>query len=176
MKPSRFFMIAVCFTLSYCAGPAKFEVGTASSMTKVFFDRPWQSGPADSVLISAAGGEFESFQLVIFGQHDSLRSVKCSAEGLRSDSLVISAGEITFNPVGYVRTSVVCKQYSSSLGWWPDPLLALDSFDLAPGEVQPVWVTVHVPAGTPAGIYRGTLSISTEAGGRKEIPVRLRVW
>ncbi|HLA41057.1 MAG TPA: glycoside hydrolase domain-containing protein, partial [Candidatus Glassbacteria bacterium] len=47
---------------------------------------------------------------------------------------------------------------------------------LAPGEVQPVWVTVHVPAGTPAGIYRGTLSISTEAGGRKEIPVRLRVW
>jgi len=39
------------------------------------------------------------------------------------------------------------------------------------------WVTVHVPAGTSAGIYRGSLVLSAEddARRRKELPVELEV-
>ena len=42
------------------------------------------------------------------------------------------------------------------------------------GAVQPVWVTVHVPADAAAGDYRGTLSIQVN-GERLAVPLALKV-
>jgi len=175
MKSASCALLAAGLGLLSCAEAPSFDLGAASSLTRVFFDRPAQFETVDTVRLSAAGGEYESFQLVIFGHPDTLRAVQCSTAGLSSGSAFLPPEEVAFNPVGYVLTTVASRQYGSALGWWPDPLLEMDTFEVAPGEVQPVWVTIHVPAGAPAGDYRGTVSVSAERGGSRELAVRLRV-
>jgi hypothetical protein len=45
------------------------------------------------------------------------------------------------------------------------------------GENCPLWVTVYVPPAAPAGDYRGTVSLSSEAWpSAVVVPVRLHVW
>jgi Glycoside hydrolase 123, catalytic domain/Glycoside hydrolase 123 N-terminal domain len=43
------------------------------------------------------------------------------------------------------------------------------------GAVQPVWITVSVPADAPAGKYVGKLKLSTAGAGAVEVPVHLEV-
>ena len=47
--------------------------------------------------------------------------------------------------------------------------------DVIPGAVQPIWVTVRVPAGTPAGVYEGKLSIHTEGAQPIEVTIEVTV-
>lgn len=180
MKTASMFFTVSLFVLAAlvtcCQQKALFELGVASSMEKVHFDKPHRFETADTVELAAAGGEYESFQLVVQGHRDTLRSIRCRTDGFEFDKDDGSSGHVSFNPVGYVRTTVVCDKYDSSIGWWPDPLLETGSFDLAPGEIQPVWVTVHVPRGTAAGYYYATIKVSTDEGGSREVPVKLRVW
>ena len=47
-------------------------------------------------------------------------------------------------------------------GWpgrWPDPLLPNRPIDLAANTTQPVWITVTVPKGAPAGDYTGAVRL-----------------
>jgi len=160
-----------------CAAEAPFRLSAVSSLVRVPFDTPLDSTvAADSAAISAAGGEYESFQLVLHSLRRSLDSVRCTAAALKGPAGEIPSAEITLNPVGYVQTTVVGKQYPSSLGWWPDPLLNLDTFPVDSGQVQPVWVTVHVPAGTPRGEYHGSLEVTCAGGGRANLPLTVHVW
>ncbi len=48
-------------------------------------------------------------------------------------------------------------------GYWPDPLLPRDTFDLEADRTQPVWITVHVLKDARPGDYRGTVRLV--AGG-----------
>jgi len=64
-------------------------------------------------------------------------------------------------------------------GWpgrWPDPLLPKDTFDLAANTTQPVWLTVAVPKGVPAGDYTGAVRLV--AGGKRlwQQPLTVHVW
>ncbi|MCC5830923.1 MAG: hypothetical protein JJU36_15870 [Phycisphaeraceae bacterium] len=55
----------------------------------------------------------------------------------------------------------------------PDALLPLPT---GREPVQPVWVTVRVPAGTPPGLYRATLTVRADGLDRPaEVPVELTV-
>ncbi len=59
---------------------------------------------------------------------------------------------------------------------WPDPLPPLrEAVTLPRNRNYPVWVTVHVPAGTPAGDYAGALTLTAE-GVSQHIPLRVHVW
>jgi hypothetical protein len=49
-------------------------------------------------------------------------------------------------------------------------------FDVPADAQQAVWVTAHVPADTPAGLYRGTLEISAANARAREVTLELRVW
>ena len=64
-------------------------------------------------------------------------------------------------------------------GWpgrWPDPLLPNHAFDLAANVTQPVWITVTVPKGVPAGDYTGAVRLV--AGGQRlwQQPFTVHVW
>ena len=43
--------------------------------------------------------------------------------------------------------------------------------DVVAGAVAPVWVTVKIPADVPPGLYRGTLTLRTAAGGDQPLAV-----
>src|SRR5207302_8405440 len=70
-------------------------------------------------------------------------------------------------------------------GLWPDALIPdVDPlvgekrnafpFDVPAGENRSVLVDIHVPAGTPAGVYTGSISVT--GGAAASVPVTLTVW
>ncbi len=154
-----------------------FTLKAVSGMIKVPLESGNSPGQADTAFISAAGGEYESFQVVI-NPSDSLalKGIGWTVSELKGDRGKIGKDRITVNPVGYIETTSTSKYYQSQPGWWPDPLLRQDTIDVPANERQPLWVTVHVPAGTPAGIYRGIIGVFSENAGKASIPVKLRVY
>lgn len=173
------FAVLLC-AIAPCAGckgsHPPFSLGIASSMVKVPYDRPFVPDTPDTAKISAAGGEYESFQVVICGVTQALSGIRVHVTELHGEKGQISRENIVVNPVGYIQTTAVSEAYPSSAGWWPDPLLRMDQFQVAAGEVQPVWVTVYVPRGTPSGSYRGRVRVSAKGSGWREIQLDLRVW
>jgi len=153
------------------------NLSVVSSMIKVPLEQGKLQQGEDTARISAAGGEYESFQVVISScDGTALKGVHWEIGSLKGRSGKIEDKHIQINPVGYVQTTVVSKSYPGSLGWWPDPLLQIDSLSIPAGGRQPLWVTVYVPRGTPAGIYKGYVQIMTANAGSAKIPVNLHVW
>lgn len=156
---------------------ADFSLSAVSGMVRVPMEPASQVKASDIARISAAGGEYESFQVLVSPDEGAALTGVCWEVGnLTGDSGTIDRRNIQINPVGYVQTTVISKSYPSSLGWWADPLLHLDSLSIPAGEHQPLWVTIFVPGGTPSGTYHGTVRVSTANAGSSSIPVELRVW
>ena len=82
---------------------------------------------------------------------------------------------MTWNPVGYVKTEKP-NYPTPKVGWWPDPLLPARPFDVQAGQVQPVWVNVHVPADAPPGLYRGPVIVRPAGAAEQSIVLEVRVW
>ena len=63
--------------------------------------------------------------------------------------------------MGYVPTK---KPYYpvKFVGLWPDPLLPIKSQSVKAMETQPFWVTVYVPEDTPAGEYKGQITVKVD--------------
>lgn len=157
---------------------AQITLSAVSGMVKVPMElkKPLLS-IEDAARISAAGGEYESFQVVVSsGDSTAVKGVRWVVSALRGEVGEIGIDHIAVNPVGYVETTVVPKVYRGALGWWPDPLLRIDSLSIPAGERQPLWVTVYVPRGTPAGTYSGHVHVESDNAGSADIPVSLRVW
>jgi hypothetical protein len=123
----------------------------------------------EPIRLSAAKHEYEGFQVVLSPLEGASEDVKVSVSKLRNEAgAVLDPAKI--NPVGYVR--IFEKQPREALV--PDPLLVGEIPKLTAGENQPVWVTVHVPIDSKAGMYRGQVTV---ASGEKhvEIPLEVRV-
>ncbi len=125
--------------------------------------------------LAAAGGEAEGFQIVIMPKGADLAQVTFSASPLTSGRGSIGAGEIAFNQVGYVSTRRPGYAVERT-GWFADPLLHSARFDVKKEDIQPVWVTIRVPEGTPPGDYAGAITVKPQNAGAKTVPVRLKVW
>lgn len=57
----------------------------------------------------------------------------------------------------------------------PDVLKPVASVEMAPRSVQPVWMTVDVPADTAPGVYDGTIVVVSDQGDRIELTLSLEV-
>ena len=124
--------------------------------------------PSEEVVIEAAKGEYEPFQIVITPQKE-LEDVKLVLAPLTNENGDrLAAENLRCNPVGNLLSS-----YNEEI---PDLLLQKDSIKCKKGRNQVFWVTVKVPLATPAGTYRGTLGLTS--GGEKlgDVVVRLKVW
>lgn len=45
-----------------------------------------------------------------------------------------------------------------------------------PGAVQPVWLTVHIPADAAPGVYHGKVTVRAAGAGPIDLPIRLKVY
>ncbi len=139
--------------------------GFASSMVKI---RPRRPGPAiaisDHAELSLARNEYESLQLVVLPRIRPLRHVAVQITPLRGpQGAIFPKKAIQTVLMGYVRTRRAPPYDSKAwVGWWPDPILDfLHAADIAPGVAQSFWIRLHAPANQPAGLYRGTLAVTT---------------
>ena len=128
------------------------------------------------LIFNTVKNEYESHQLFITAKTD-VGSYYLESVDLRSGDNILSKDNITIYMERYVKVSDYLN-YGTYIH--PDALIPIDTA-LAAGELTikngdnaAFWVTVHVPAETPAGVYEGTFKLSVE-NAAMDIPVRVTV-
>jgi hypothetical protein len=153
------------------AAQATTHVWTIAAMQKAFPTTP--PGSYHTIGISAAGNEWEGAQIVV-NSTISPHTVTFSWDP-SSDPLLTANS--TLQRVGYIHITQPTLYLGSKPGYYPDPLLPA-GFDKAiriSGQTTSFYVLFHVPYGTTAGTYNGTINV-TDAGVVFAVPVHLRVW
>jgi hypothetical protein len=164
---------------------------TESSMNRVLVNAMPPRKPKREARIALAGNEYESFQVAIRAAPGAdLKGCTVEIGDLRRTEGHGATGgppapQIEWHQVGFVECKELWKHpkmTDATPGWWPDPLLKVSSFDVPAGTTQSIWFTVHAPAGTPAGEYRGVVTIRANGVGagaptyeRREVGVPVRV-
>ncbi|NQT54373.1 hypothetical protein HQ576_20110, partial [bacterium] len=166
-------------TLGSSAPPRGYAVWTESSMRRVFpHSLPARVDGKPSARIALAGREDESFQIALLaapGQPLKHVAIDTSDLVCEENDARIPARHVQWQQVGYVKVNPLRGHPAmpdASPGWWPDPLLPVERFDVPPGFAQALWVTVHAPSRTPPGSYRGTVVIRPK--GKPPTPVRVQ--
>jgi len=155
---------------------------TESSMHRVLPQALPASGAALEGRIALAGNEYESFQICLLAAPGrEVHNVRLQVSDLVSKATGkrIASSEMEWQQVGFVKVTNLRKSAANEQawpGWWPDPLLPVKKFDLKPGFTQPVWVTVHAPAGTPAGEYTGVITVLADGEPPRAVAVEARVY
>jgi len=153
-------------------------VGVKTSLEKVFSDPERLKGEvSETATVGAARNEYEHFQIILISHGGDLENIEIESTQLtcRDQGEVIQKENIAFYQVGYVETKTPAYDVEF-VGWWPDPLIPLEPFDLAEGNVQPIWVTIYVPESTPSGDYQGSIRIMPENEAAETLEVSLTVW
>lgn len=153
-----------------------YVVGTANSLTKVYRDEIFEGKFGVPVEISAARKEFESAQAVVIAYDRPLKGVSVSVTPLASPTgAIIPTQAIKLDMVDWVKTYP--PRYAVEyIGWTPDPIVDLTTFDLEKGTLRPIWITVRPPENAPAGVYRGKLFIRPKNAPETSIGIQVRVW
>jgi Domain of unknown function (DUF4091) len=149
--------------------------------------------------IAAARGEYEGFQIGIRSSAAApLQNVDVTVSDLIGPhSAKISSSELTLYREHFVqvtkptRTQTNSETPSLGANWYADGLIPFNDpetgirlsgsqLDAAPFIVdfeqnQVIWVDVYVPRDTPAGVYQGNYTVSSDQGSSKG-NISLRVW
>lgn len=158
---------------------APYACGFATGMEKIFpKDVPFSARVSRSYEIELAGNEVESFQLLVLAGDQALDDVQVSVSLLRrtDGGSAVRVPAVQVSPVGFVETKRPPYKVNY-VGWHPDPILDfLTSVDINAGEMQPVWIRVKAPAGTPAGEYRAEVTIKAANAPSVKLGLRVKVW
>ena len=157
------------------------------------------SDPAGSgtlAQISAARGEYESFQIVVRAPSSGLTNVNVSVSNLTGSAGTILKSNVALFREQYVYVNASSPNWGGSnqplgVGWYPDGLIPFvdpatgappsgGSIHAAPFSVagnanQPIWVDVFVPRSAGAGLYTGTYTV-TSTQGTVSGSISLEVW
>ena len=120
----------------------------------------------------ACPGEYEPMTVALRAVRD-LESVSCEVSDL--------AGPGDLPASAFDVRSVRCWRQRLGSSWsteWrvmPELLEKKASVDVSADSTHEFWLTVHVPPGTPAGVYSGTATLKTANAGRAEIPLSVEV-
>lgn len=124
-------------------------------------------------------GEKVHTQILVWTKKN-ISGVSCIVSDLKNEKgNIISNKNITAAFVRYVMTDEFgegCDErkpgkYDSSLV--ADPIDIIEKINIQANTVQPVWLTVQVPAGTPEGNYSGTVSINP--AGKSDLKIKVNV-
>lgn len=149
--------------------PAAVRVSFVNSNRRYVQDLVPQNQVQSSFTLSAWRGEKVHTQIAVWSNKD-LASVSVAVSDLKSkEGSRISKANITTGFVGYVMTDEFAngcghrkpQDFDSSLV--ADPVNSnLSSILLKKNTVQPVWISVRVPANAAAGIYTGTVTVKAD--------------
>ncbi len=133
---------------------------------------------SDTVSLSAAKNEYENLQMVIVPFARDLTGVNLQVSDmvgpmrsvLSSKNIEVRlAGEVDISGTNDPQTKVLTGRY-------PDPLQPLtDSIQVDRGVLKSIWLTAYVPSNTPAGLYRGSLTIKCANSHPYKAILNLRV-
>ncbi len=129
-------------------------------------------------------GEKASTQAFLSSEMD-LAGVEVSVTDLRNGSHRISAEAAKAAFVGYVMADVIDPDRYSQCAWRSpgqydslmvaDVIGIADTMDILAGTVQPIWVSVRIPADAAPGKYTGRLIVKGDNFSRCTLPFELEV-
>ncbi|MHA4843981.1 DUF4091 domain-containing protein [Flavitalea antarctica] len=164
----------------WSALPANLNVSFASGSVRYEKDLPPQINQSTKWMPVAWKGEKIHTQLLVWG-NEARKSIKIGTNDLKDNhGHVISKEAITTGFVQYVMTDEFkggCGHRKSSD--FDSSMVAeiinteLSTVTLTAKTVQPVWISLKVPANTSAGVYTGTITI--EADKKYVLNISLRV-
>jgi hypothetical protein len=114
-------------------------------------------------------GERLNAQVLVWSA-DTLEQVRFKLNDLTSDKgNTISKSNINIDMVRYIVSNypygarnVDCGESPYKDGYlMPDRFEKFERFDLPDKTVRPVWIGLNIPAGTEAGIYKGTIEVQS---------------
>ncbi|MFH0964921.1 MAG: glycoside hydrolase domain-containing protein [Planctomycetota bacterium] len=156
------------------AAASGFGVGTTDSIRKLRRDETAldYGGP---LRLRAARRERESGQIVLIPFDAPLRNVKVTWDDLDGPAgTSIAKDDVHVDIVGYVKTTPPDYEVDY-VGWWADPLMPLEPFEVPIDHTQPLWVTVYARENAVAGVYQGMVGIDAGDAGAFDVPVRVEV-
>jgi hypothetical protein len=152
-----------------------------------------------SVTLNMAKGEYESAQIIVRSPGTKLSKLRLTHSGpshtpptgptrtLGVDKKLVGYVKLgRYDNIGQKLAHFDGTNPDPTVGgWFPDPLLPFVKLNLAgnvegvrevpANHAQPLLVTFHAPADTPAGTYTGSLGIATDNGEPTTIPVSIVV-
>jgi hypothetical protein len=167
-----------------------YRIWQVNPLVKVF-QEDFSDQETNEVEISVAQNEKEPIQLAIrspFMLKDVLVTM-LSPENAQGEKL-----DASIHKIGYVPVDHPSNYYQSDLpswrrvfptsagrtdgwaGWWPDPLMPMEKFDIPANTTQPVWITVSVPKKSSSGEYKGMVRVQTSNGSERSINLKVKVW
>jgi len=157
---------------------SSYGISATHSVIKVKADELFP-GKWDPVFkVSAARNEYESFQVVVMPFGQDIENVRVEVNDLvKEDGARIPAKNIEVSLVDYNWIDWQAA-YVAEKGWHPDPLIPAVEPITIPGSIlcQPFWITVYVPPDTPAGLYKGLVSVRNQDEETKSMEIHFRVW
>ena len=133
--------------------------------------------------LSAARNEFEAFQIAVTADAGAVSGVSATASDL--------TGPGTIPAPRLFREELILLANASApdgfTGDAPDALVpdvddvvgekrSAFPFTVGAGQTRAIWAEVHVPADAPAGVYRGSVTVTAGGATLATVPVALTVW
>ena len=109
----------------------------------------------------AAQGEFEPFTFSLYPVRD-LKNLKVRVSSLKGDGGEIGAQQIGVRLATYWNMGFPRYTSRETYRRLPELLEHVTEHSSPAKECQRWWLTVHVPEGTKAGMYRGTVTVSDD--------------
>ena len=165
------------------------SVGACMNASWADPDFRYTRGEVPSVLhegvykITAWKGERASAMFVLWSSV-AKDGVCCKVRKFKSGSASLPASIAQTHFVRYTMADKMLHKFKKEGGFeqgkfpevlTPDMLDSLSSFDMAPRETRPVWVSINVPQDAQAGVYKTTVVISDSGRGKLVLPLELEV-
>ena len=136
--------------------------------------------PITSIRLEGWRGERVATQLLLWTASGA-EGVEVEVEPFRSDTYTLPGDAVQARFVRYVLSD----EFGNKCGYHdpaiypphlvPDMLDDIDVFDLKARNVRPVWITVSVPADTPAGEYVSTVKLYAKGRQLRTFDIGLTV-
>lgn len=165
------------------------ELWTTHSLDKLFPESRKPGGATEDIRLKAARNETEDAQVALRTPTGlEIREASCSLPDLIGPGgKIIASKNLSASWVWYIyvlNNPPANRDPSSYLrkapAFFPDAFLEEKTIFIRDEWTQPLWVSVTVPKGTPAGEYRGRLGLDlVERKGDKhhfEVPISVTVW
>ena len=149
---------------------------SAESEWKIPLHRPLPVAKGQKLSLFAARNESEAVQLVVTPNHD-LTGVNLAVSDLQGpDGAILPSSCLDILRVHYLKVEMKTDS-TGILGYWPDPLPPVKAnLSLAANVHQPFWLRMNVPADAKEGTYRGSVTLTDDAGWKAVVPVEIRVF
>ncbi|MBR7140179.1 MAG: DUF4091 domain-containing protein [Lentisphaeria bacterium] len=153
-----------------------FSLWSESPMCQVpYKGMPKALPAAKEIKLTAAANENESFQLVLTSNKAALSDLSWKFPALKSGKSTIPASAFSSRMVEFVN--VTKANDPRARGMIADPLIETPaSWSLSKERNSAFFMTVKVPAGTPKGVYKGTIQLQQKGKCIAKVPVSVRVW